>query len=412
MEGFFLGRQPILDRNQNLVAFELLFRSDKIASTANITNDLTATAHVIVNAYSQLGTENILYRQRNFINVDAELLMSDAICLLPNKHVVLEVLETIKITEVIVRRCSELKQMGYQLALDDVTEINDEIEQLLPVISVVKVDVLALEKNTLSSLVNKLRRWPVRLLAEKVETREQASYCMELGFELFQGYYFAKPDTMTGKRIDPAKLTLLKLMTLVKDDNDISEIEREIKQQPTLIYNLLYMVNSVACSVPKKINSIRHAIMVLGCRQLHRWFQLLLYTTGQSSGSMSNALLQTAAARGKMMELIFIMGFPYDKNYQESAFMVGVFSLLDVLLSLEMQQIVDKLDIPQEMYLALMTREGRLGQALKLVEAKEEGNFVVIQEILTELGFLNLSDLTEIELEALGWAIRIDEVAN
>ena len=201
------------------------------------------------------------------------------------------------------------------------------------------------------------------------------------------------------------------MTTLFNDENDINEIELEIKHQPALIYNLMRMVNSVACNFPQKINSIKHAIMILGYRQLKRWLQLLLYAGDQSSGSVTNALLQTAATRGKMMELILIIDCPHDKNQQDRAFMVGVLSLLDVLLSMKMQEIVDMLDIPEEMCQALTTRDGRLGQVLKLVEAKEKGNFAIIEELLTELDFLNLSELTNIELEALGWAIQIDEAA-
>lgn len=411
MNEYFLGKQPILDRNQNLVAFELLFRTDQIRNTANTTNDLSATANVIVNTYSQLGIQNTLGQQLSFINVDTQLLMSDTILLLPSKNVVLELLETIKITEDIVHRCSELKRMGYQLALDDVIEINDGIEQLFPFMSVVKVDVLALGKNALSALVNRLKHYPFRLLAEKVETREQASYCMEIGFQLFQGYYFAQPNIIMGKCVDPARLALLKLITLVNNENDINKIEIEVKQQPALIYKLMRIVNSAACSFPQKIDSIKHAIMALGLRHLRRWLQLLLYATEESNVGMTNALLQTAATRGKMMELIFIIEYPHTESQHDRAFMVGVLSLLDVLLSIKMQEIVDILNIPAEMSQALVTRDGRLGKVLKLIEAKEKGDFAIVQEILSELGFLNLNELIQIELEALSGGIRINEAA-
>jgi c-di-GMP-related signal transduction protein len=412
MEGVFLGRQPILDRNQNLVAFELLFRVDKDAEVANETNELSATANVIVNAYGQLGLQNVLNKQRGFINISIELLMSDVILLLPCKHVVLEVMESIEVTDEIIKRCTELKEMGYQFALDDVVKLNDGIEQMLSIVNIVKVDVLELEEETLTTLVNELKRWPVLLVAEKVESHEQANRCMELGFQMFQGYYFAKTEVISGKRADPAKMSLLKLLTLVMGDCEIEEIEKEFKHQPGLSYNLMRMVNSVAGGLPQKINSIKHSIMVLGRKQLQRWMQLLLYASDKPDESMSNALMQTAAARGKIMELIATADRPHDKNHQERAFMVGILSLLDVLLGIEMQQIVDKLGIPEDMSQALLTREGRLGQELKLVEANEQGEIASIQTILSELGFMTLSELTDVELEALGWANRLGEAAN
>lgn len=412
MEGFFLGRQPILDRNQNLVAFELLFRQEETDEKANVINDLSASANVIINAYCQLGIQNVLGKQRGFINADPDLVMSDIISLLPAKHVVLEIKETALVTAEFMQRCNELKQKGYQFALDNIVAMNTKVEQLLPLVSVVKVDVLAVEKKELAELVTELNRWPVLLLALKVENREQEAYCMQLGFQMFQGYYFARPEVLAVKRADPGKLSLLKLLTLVMGDSDIEEIEKEFKHQPGLSYNLMRMVNSVASGVPQKINSIKHAIMILGRKQLQRWIQLLLYTANQSDDSMSNALMQTAAARGKLMELVATTERPHDKNHQERAFMVGILSLLDVLLGIEMQQIVDKLGIPDDMSQALLARDGRLGQELKLIEANEKGEVTAIQSILTELGFLSLNELADIEIQAIGWANRIGEAVN
>ncbi len=412
MEGFFLGRQPILDRNQNLVAFELLFRQEETEESVSIKNDLSASANVIINAYCQLGIQNVLGKQRGFINANPELVMSDIINLLPSKHVVLEIKETATVTAEFMQRCNELKQKGYQFALDNIVEMNSKVEQLLPVVSVVKVDVLALEQNALTKLVTELNRWPVLLLALKVENREQEKRCMQLGFQMFQGYYFAKPEVLSVKRADPGKLSLLKLLTLVMGDSDIEELEQEFKHQPGLSYNLIRMVNSVASGLPQKINSIKHAILILGRKQLQRWIQLLLYTANQSDDSMSNALMQTAAARGKLMELIATVERPHDKNYQERAFMVGILSLLDVLLGIDIHQIIDKLDIPDDMSQALLIREGRLGQELKLVEVNEKGEIAAIQSMLIELGFLRLSELADIEVQAVAWANRIGEVVN
>ncbi|MBA2483905.1 MAG: EAL domain-containing protein [Nitrosomonas sp.] len=410
MDDIFIGRQPILDRDQNLIAFELLFRLDA-NSDMIVTNNVLATANVIVNAYGALGIQEVLGKQRGFVNVDAELLLSDAICMLPSKNVVLEILESVVVTNEIIQRCIELKQMGYQLALDDVVQINKEIELLLPIVNVVKIDILALEKEALVGIVNQLKRWPVLLLAEKVNTSEQANHCMELGFDMFQGYYFAKPETLTGKRADPAKISLLNILTLVMSDCDVADIERELKHQPGLSYNLLRMANSSALGLSKNINSIKQAILVLGRKQLQRWVQLLLYVADNNNNKMSDAMLKMAATRGKMMELIATADRPHDKNHQDRAFMVGILSLLDSLLGIEMAEIIDKLSIPTDASQALLLRSGRLGQELKLIEENEKGEIASVKSILAELNFLSLSELTVFELEALGWANRIGEAA-
>ncbi len=411
MQDIFLGRQPILDRNQSLVAFELLFRSGQ-TDAANVTDDVFATASVIVNAYGELGIQNVLGQRRGFINMNAELLMSDLVYLLPRNQVTLELLGSVEITGEVVRRCIELKQMGYQLALDNVTELNDQIKPLLSIVNAVKVDILRLEAEALPCVVKALQLWPVLLVAEKVDSAEQASDCMALGFHMFQGYYFAHPQIISGKRADPARLALLQLLTLIMGDSEATDIEQEFKHHPDLSYNLMRMVNSVACGLPQKISSINHGIVVLGRKQLRRWVQLLLYTAGRSGSSMVSPLIQMAATRGKLMELIAVVDLPRDKDYQDRAFMAGILSLLDALLGIPMRGVVDEMNAPDDVRLAVLERKGRLGRKLALIEAKEKNDVAAVQRILGELAFLGLGDLTTAELEAASWANRIGETVH
>ncbi|WP_293005666.1 EAL and HDOD domain-containing protein [Nitrosomonas sp.] len=418
MGSICLGRQPILDRNRNLVAFELLFREEGAEEAANVINDLSASANVIVNAYGKFGIHNVLGHQRGFINADPDLILSDIISLLPSKHIVLEVKEFASITPEFLQRCKELKQKGYQFALDNIVAINLQVELLLPLVSVVKVDVLALTKDQLTQLVNQLNLWPVLLLALKVENQEQETHCRQLGFQMFQGYYFAKPEVMSAKRADTGRVSLLKLLALVMRDNDqdsdINEIEKEFKNQPSLSYNLLRMVNSSNEGLPLIINSIKQAVQLMGRKQLQKWIQLLLYTSSQSpdTDSISDEITQTAVTRGKLMELIATAERPHDKNHQERAYMVGILSLLDELLGIEMQQVVNKLGISDDTSQALLTRHGRLGQALKLIEAKEKGEITSIHSLLSELGFLSLDDFSDIEMQAIKWVSRSEETMS
>ncbi|HNO75336.1 EAL and HDOD domain-containing protein [Nitrosomonas mobilis] len=408
MDNIFLGRQPILDRQQNLVAYELLFRPGQVDSV-HVADNVNASANVLVNAYGQLGIQRVLGNQRGFINVNQELLLSDAILLLPHQHVVLELLESIVITPEIVQRCLDLKQKGYHLALDDVTTIDERLESLLPIVNVVKVDVLALTDAAIEQLITRLKRWPVVLLAEKVENPVRARLCMDLGFELFQGFFFAKPEIVSGKQIEPSNLSMLQLLSLVMQDGEIEKIEQLLKHQPGLSYNLLRMVNSVAGGLPQKVGSIKQAVMVLGYQQLQRWVQLLLYAVNSSGENNTNALMQTAAIRGRLMELIAAMDRPHDKSYQDRAFMTGIMSLLDALLGMNIQEVVDKLEMPEEMTRALLKREGRLGQQLLLVEASENNDLIQVDKIIVDLGFLDTSALTHAELSALEWAGQIDQ---
>jgi c-di-GMP-related signal transduction protein len=410
MKEAFLGRLPILDRKQNLVAFELLFRSSE-QNKANVIDHSAASANVIIDTYGQLGIDKVMGKRRGFIKVDTELLMDDALFLLPKNQVVFEILRNVAITDEIIQRCKDLRQKGYQLAISNVTELDNQLEQILPLVNVVKVDpkTSLMNEQTLLKLIKNLKRWPVLLLAEKVEDRQAARYCLDLGFDMLQGFYFAQPEIITGKRADPAKLSLLKLMVLIVKDKDVSEIENELKYQPGLSYNLLRMVNSASTGLSTTINSIKRAITILGRKQLQRWVQILLYTARQNSNSGSDALMQTATVRGKLLELIASKDRPHDKNHQDRAFMVGILSLLDSLMGMDMKEIVTTLSIQKDMCDALILRRGYLGRQLELIEAQERGEFDHVQSILGELGFLEMYELTQMELEAAAWANQINE---
>jgi len=411
MKEVYLGRLPILDSKQNLVAFELLFRSDQ-NNTVTVTDNSAASANVIIDTYGQLGIENVIGKRRGFIKVDTELLMHDAICMLPKKHVVLEILRSVEINDAIIHRCTFLKQKGYQLALSNVVQLDKRFDRIMPLINVVKINITALKQNDLISLIRKLKRSPVLFLAEKVENQEIARNCIALNFQMLQGFYFAKPEIISGKRIDPSKLSLLKLLLLVVKDSDVTEIENELKYQPGLSYNLLRMVNSAASGLPSTINSIKRAIMILGRKQLQRWIQILLYAAKQKDGSASDALMQTATVRGKLLEFIAIADRPHDKNHHDRAFMVGTLSLLDTLLGIEMSELVSSLSIQKDMGDALLNRRGYLGRQLELIEAHEKGEFEKVSSMLAELGFLSISEFTRMELEAAAWANRISDAIN
>ncbi|MEN9478414.1 MAG: hypothetical protein RLZZ300_2555, partial [Pseudomonadota bacterium] len=240
----FLGRQPILDREQRLHAYELLFRSGS-RNFAEVTDGVQATATVIANAFSELGIEAALGSHRGFINVDEAFLFSDMLELLPRHAVVLEILETVPPTPAVVERCAALKAAGFTLALDDVIQLEPEFADLLALVEIVKVDIQPLSRVQLMQLVMKLKPLGKQLLAEKVDSREQMEQCQKLGFSLFQGYYFAKPTIIAGKKLDHSQLSLMKLMGLLLSDADTAELEAALKPEPGLSINLLRMTNSV-----------------------------------------------------------------------------------------------------------------------------------------------------------------------
>jgi len=401
----FLGRQPILDREQRLFAYELLFRNGQ-RNAAEVTDGVRATATVIANAFSELGVEAALGNCRGFINVDEEFLFSDMLELLPRHAVVLEILETVPPTPAVVERCKALKAAGFTLALDDVIQLEPEFADLLALVDVVKVDIQPLSRVQLMQLVIKLKPMGKQLLAEKVDSREQMEQCLKLGFSLFQGYYFAKPTIIAGRKLDHSQVSLMKLMGLLLGDADTAEIEEALKPEPGLTVNLLRMTNSVGSGTTETITSMRHAITVLGRRQLQRWLQLLVFASGKGAGS-NNPLLLLAATRGRLMELLAGEQRPSDNTFADQAFMTGIMSLMPALVSLPIEEIIAPLGLADSMRDALCGGSGPLGALLRLAEGSESGDLDELPRLLGDLPGLGPKALNRAQTQALQWANSI-----
>ncbi|MGN2391482.1 EAL and HDOD domain-containing protein [Pelomicrobium sp. G1] len=403
MRDVYLGRQPILDTQRQTVAYELLFRS---ASTgpAVIRDDSLATAQVIVGAFCDLGLQQVLGAYKGHINVGSDLLLSDTVELLPKECAVLELLETVEPVPEVLKRCAELRRQGYRIALDDVVEPGERLERLLDVADVVKVDVKAASESSMRATVEALRGRSVVLLAEKVDTPERAETCRALGFRLFQGYFFARPEILSSKRADPTKMALLRLLSLVLADASPAEIEQALKPHVGLSYNLLRLVNSAASGLPRRIHSLRQGILVLGRRQLLRWVQLLLYTAPVAGGNLTNPLIQLVATRARLMELLAAREVPERPEVRDQAFMVGLLSLLDTLLGMPMAEIVEELNLAPEIAEALLKRRGMFGRLLELQEWLESGEVAKVMAALKQFTGFNLGDLMQDQLEAFKWA--------
>lgn len=395
----FLGRQPILDRGQNLRAFELLFRAGR-RNRAAVDCATAATATVINYALNELGIDAVLGSYRGFINLDAEMLLGDSIELLPRDKVVLEVLETVAPTPEIVERCRQLRALGFTLALDDFAGDDTALLPLLEVAHIVKVDLQLLGGDSLTKAIARLRRLNVQLLAEKVDCAGQFRQCLDLGFDLFQGYYFAKPEIITGRRFSSSELVLTRLLGLLMTDADTCEIEEVFKQAPGLSVGLLRLVNSVAAGTGGKVTSLASAIVLLGRRQLQRWLQLLMFAQPTPGGEFPSPLLHLAATRGKLMELMAAGS----KTLEDHAFMTGIMSLTDALLGMPLAQIIAPLPIADEVRDALLERRGRLGLMLVLVESLERNDDAAIASALAALPGQTLAQLGGAQAQALMWA--------
>lgn len=401
-EKYLIGRQPILNRNEEVVAYELLFRSTTALNSADVTDASQASANVIINTLSGFGLEHLLGPHQGFINLELDLLMSDSIHILPNDRVVLELLETLQITPELVERCRELSEAGFVLALDD-HEYDPIYEALYPMVRIIKVDLMLSSLDRVEEMLQRFRPYDVMLLAEKVETREQYLRCRDMGFDYFQGYYFAKPSLMEKKRFDDSGANLLKLMRLLSEDADIDAIEQAFRQSPGLTYKLLLLVNSVSLGLRVKILNVRHAVATLGRQQIKRWVQLALFASDRDGG-LENPLVDMAAVRAAFMEqLAFKMPQLRDNNEAiEQAFMTGILSLLERIYDISIEEVVSSLNLTDDVRDALTSHSGIFGELLKLAEHLEQLDFSEAAELSDKLG-ISQQAVTEAQIKAYNW---------
>jgi len=400
---FYLARQPILGRDQKLVAFELLFRAAPEHEDAQLTDYAAATAAVISHA-SQLGMHQVVGEQVAFVNVDEVVLMSDFVRFLPPDKVILEILETVQPTPQLLGRIRELKELGFKFALDDVIGHSDQVSKLRNLVDVIKVDLQGVGRDGLAELVHALRGPHQKLLAEKVETVEEFQLCLELGFEYFQGYYFARPAILSGKKITPSELVLLRLLDLIHSEADNEAIEAAVKRDALLSLNLLRLVNGylTGTGVPR-VESISQALAQLGRSQLQRWVQILLYSGPEGNVELNSPLLQLATTRGRLLELMTLTVRPGDVAGANTAFTVGILSLMDALFDVPMRTILDKVEISREVRTALLERGGDYGAMLSVAEGLERAEpGRDMAAALARLG-LSVKQVREIELAAFGW---------
>jgi c-di-GMP-related signal transduction protein len=390
-----------------LAGFELLFRSSQ-NNTAEFLDDDTATSLVINHAFNEIGFKTVLGKYYGFINVSKNMLMSDMIELLPKDQLVFELLESIEIDTDVVERCKHLKSLGYMLALDDVIHHAGAVEPLRGIVDVIKVDIENSGQADLAEIVTRFKKWPVKLLAKKVDNRETAKRCFDLGFNLFQGHYFSRPIILAGKRLAHSELELIRLIGLITSEAETGEIEKVFKENPGLSFGLLRLTNSVAFGTFRKITSVNHAIMTLGRRQLHRWLQMLLFANDKNA-IFPNPLLQLAATRGRFMELLAKQIDKNNQDLEDHAYMVGIMSLMDTLLSMPLAEIISPLNVPYDVSGALLFRHGQLGKLLQLIEHLENNEMEAASKSLEELTPLDISQVNTAQLEALAWANSIGQ---
>lgn len=400
--GTFLGRQPIVDREQRVVAYELLFRASATAQSAEFEEVSRASVRVMVNTFASLGMRAVLGDALGFFNVDRSVLLSETIEALPAERVVIEILETVEVDETVLERCRALQEKGFQLALDDWI-VGDPRDALLPFARIVKLDLPAIDPRDLRRLVRELRRFDLLLLAEKVETVEEFETCRKLGFDWYQGYFFARPSILEGAEVDSTQAILIRVLQLISSEADTHEIVDALKQDVKLGLNLLRLTNTAGMASRMRFDTIEDTVRYMGLDRLRRWVTILLFAQGDAAG-LRSPLLLAAAHRGCLMERIAAHVATSDAPgpQRERAFMVGMLSMADALLRLSMSDLVRELRLSGPVASALTERGGDLGDLLGIVESIEKSDVEKFEPDLARWD-LDLESLQEVEHAAYAW---------
>ncbi len=394
----FIGRQPIMDLKQHIIGYELFFRHSEDAHSAVFEDDFKACSNVLVNTVGEMDMQWLLGDKLAFINVNEEMLKSELLELMPPKRTVLEILKSITPSDEVVERCQTLRSQGYRIALDN-PHLSEGPEHLLPCADFVKIDIQSVNLAELAKIFMRFNAPSIKMIAEKVEIEKQFEACKSAGFQLFQGFYFARPETFTATVINPSFDSVLNILNKVSQDADNEVIEAGFKRDAALSFKLLRYINSVGFGLSCEVQSINHALSILGTNQLYRWLTLLMVTAGENS--TPPALMKTSITRGRLTELLG-EGY-FDKKDRDNLFIVGVFSLLDAILKMPIDQVLEKIQLPEPVVEALLNREGVYGPFLQLTEACEDADSARILE-LAELLQLDSSKVNKCHLSALAWA--------
>jgi c-di-GMP phosphodiesterase len=399
-EPIFVARQPVFDQKDRIWAYELLFRHSAHATTAQITDQEMATSKVIVDGFA-IASSGVDRNIRMLINFPPSLLLKGAALALPKEGCIIEILETIEPTSLTLKACRKYKELGYRLAIDDFVG-QPGFEPLLEMADLVKVDVAALETASLIKLVQQLERYKCDLLAEKIENTQMHDLTRSLGFRYFQGYYFRRPELVSGRKISMEQVSKVRLLReLAREDYEFRDLAEIISTDVSLSYRLLMYINSAAFALRQKVSSVAQAIAIMGSDPLRHWLAAVILSDF-GSNSRAAELVFTSIRRGRFLELqaARLDCSPYRGG---TLFLLGLFSKLDALLGLEMDEILKHMPLDDELNAALCGKKNRPYCWLALAKAIDNGDWPLLGRLLPALG-LPADEVASGHQEATLWA--------
>ena len=432
------ARQPILDRDGMLCGYELKLHcvSEAPAGDAAVSTD--ATGHTVpddattaaaaegepravvqptftqsvVTALMHSGVRGALAGHLAHLDVSREMLFDEALELLPAERFLFELQPDIEVDDELIARIVVLHARRYRFVLDAVVVPSDTFARLLPYAERVKIDLPHISRALLPKLSTVLKSAGKLLIAQGIEAQEDFETALNLGFDKFQGYYFARAQTATLRKVSAPRHALLNLLQLLAGDPTVAQLEAELKLNPVLVMHLMKLANSSGLAVGHKVTTLREAINATGTNRIARWTQLLLYADGRKVALEDDPLLQLAATRARFMELAVLRLPKAGRDEADAAFLTGVFSFVDAVFGGSIENTLNVLTLSKPIQAAILRREGVLGLLLSVVDALERGEWKEIESVCAELAPLTVREVAELGLVAAAWAGVADRSAE
>lgn len=383
LNNVFVARQPIFDIKNQVSAYELLFRSGLKEPKAVFDDPDQASLSVIADGFHIASSSSSL-KKPFFVNFPKNLLLNESVLALPPEHCVVEILETISVDKAVINACLDLKSMGYKLALDDYTG-SAEFDPLLRMVDYIKVDVMSMTPQQVQQVSKFLKQYDAKILAEKVEDIRIMQYCLKLGFELFQGFFFRRPVIISGKKLSSNEVSRFRIFKkLSNPDLDIKDLSDIIEKEATLSYRLLRYINSAYFDFSAKIVSIKQAVSMLGVKNTKIWLRVNLLSD-MNQTPIASEVCTLAVQRAQFLKIASAKSQSASLD-PDSLFIVGLFSLLDTLLGIPMQEILINIPLDDAIKEALCGNDTGTAAWLQLCRLIEEGNWNSLDHLILQVG--------------------------
>ncbi len=389
MPDVFVARQPIFNRKLEVVGYELLFRGGAV-NEALIASAEGATATVLLNSFTELELDQLVADKTAWVNVSREFVLSGLAASVPPGMVGLEIVDYERPDDELIDALRNLKRRGYRLALDGFS-YRTSVEPLLELVDVVKLDMLELGREQLAGQVELLRTFDVSVLAQKVEHHSDHAFCAELGCDLFQGYFFCRPQVVRHRGIAVNRMALLQLVAALHDPTvELADVEHLIARDVSLSFRLLRYINSAFFGLRGEVRSVRQALALLGVDNVRRWATLSVLA---SVDDKPPELTVTALIRARFCERA---GEQLGLARPAELFTLGLFSVIDAMMDAPIEEVLASLPCAPEVREALINHRGEKGLLLDCVATLEAGEIDRAKTIV--------SRASELYIEALMWA--------